>query len=508
MLCKTLPLYKTSLRIALGLALLGARVLSAEAPVPDLVAAAKSGDLASVRALLEKHAHANAAEVDGTTALDWSVRGGSIPIAGLLLRSGANPNAANRYGVTPLSLAAGAGDAPMLAVLLRAGADVKKADASLPDGEKLLMLAARTGSVEAVQALIQGGLDVKATEPRTGTTALMWAALENRPFVIEALLKAGAEINARSKLTQFPHTPPAVIGDALEAGQSYVGQTPLPKGGWTALMYAAREGALEASRTLAQSGADLNITDPEGTSALEFAIINGHYDVAKALVDQGADVNLADRAGMTPLYAAVDMHSLPSTFGRPDLPRAVAEGSVDMVRYLLAHHADPNARLKGRILKRVYNPGDPKLDEGATAFHRAARGGDAMLMRILLEGGADPALVQKNKNSPITLAAGLHPKSGDNNPFRGSEAGVMEAIRICLDRGLDINAVNEAGETAIFSAIGSPAVIRFMVEHGARLDVKNRRNQTPLEAALKSNDPSDPSIAVLRELTGTTARAQ
>src|SRR5262249_55337836 len=141
--------------------------------------------------------------------------------------------------VTPLSLAASAGNAPVIAVLLRAGADAKKADASLPDGEKLLMFASRTGSVEAVQALMNAGLDANAAESRTGTTALMWAALENRPFVIEALIKAGADVNARSKLTSFPHTPPAVIGDALEEGVSYVGQTPLPKGGWTALMYAA-----------------------------------------------------------------------------------------------------------------------------------------------------------------------------------------------------------------------------------------------------------------------------
>jgi ankyrin repeat protein len=481
-------------------------VFCAGAPIPALISAAKSGDVKDVGAVLEKGANVNATEPDGTTALHWSVRAGSLPVAELLLHAGADANAANRYGVTPVSLAASAGNAPMLSVLLKAGADVKKADAALPDGQKLLMLAARTGSVEAVQALLGKGLDVNAAEPRTGTTALMWAALENRPFVARALIKSGAEINARSALTNFPHTPPAVVGDALEEGQSYVGQTPLPKGGWTALMYAAREGALDAAVELAQSGADLNITDPEGTSALEFAIINGHYEVAKALIDKGADVNLADRTGMSPLYAAVDMHTLPSTFGRPDLTFAVTDGSVDMVRYLLAHKADPDARLKGRILKRVYNPGDPKLGEGATAFMRAARGGDALLMRILLDAGADPALVQKNKNTPIILAAGLHPKSGDNNPFHGSEASIIEAIKLCLDRGMDVNAVNEAGDTAIFAAIGSPEVIRLLATHGARLDAKNKRGQTPLEAALKAGDPSEASIAVLREATGAQAK--
>lgn len=368
------------------------------------------------------------------------------------------------------------------------------------------MLAARTGDVESVQALAKTGLDINAPEPRTGTTALMWAAFENRPLAIRALLKAGAAINARSLIPNFPHTPPAVIGDALEEGMSYIGQSPLPKGGWTALMYAAREGAVDAAAELAGAHADLNVTDPDGTSALEFAIINGHYDVAKVLVDKGADPNLPDRSGMTPLYAAVDMHTLGSTFGRPDPPLTVIDGSVEMVRYLLAHGADANARLKDRVLKRVYNPGDARLGEGSTPFLRAARGGDAQVMRILLDGGADPTLTQKNKRTPIMLAASV-PSQRAGNPLYATDASVMEAIQICLDRGMDINAVNDAGETAIYSATGSPAVIRFLVGHGAKLDLKNRRGQTPLEAAMKAPEPDRASIATLRELTQNPARS-
>ena len=303
------------------IALLCGGVLQAATPLPEVVAAAKSADEAAVTALLRKHANARSAEPDGTTALHWAVRAGNMSMAQLLLHAGADANATNRYGITPLSLAASAGNAPMIGILLKAGADARKADAGLPDGERLLMLAARTDGVEAVEALEKAGLNVNAAEPRTGTTALMWAALENRPFVVKSLLKAGAAIDARSLIPGFPHTPPAVVGDALEEGMSYVGQSALPKGGWTALMYAAREGSLEAGKMLADAGADLNVTDPDGTSGLEYAIINGHYDVAKMLLDKGADPNLADRAGMTPLYAAVDMHTLSSTFGRPDLTR-------------------------------------------------------------------------------------------------------------------------------------------------------------------------------------------
>lgn len=481
-------------------ALLCSQLLSAVTPIPEISLAAKSGDESAVRALLEKHVNVDAAEPDGTTALHWSVRAGDLPLSELLLRGGANVNAMNRYGITPLSLAAQAGNAPMIGILIKAGADARMAEASLPDGERILMLASRTGSVEAVQELVNAGLDVNATESRTGTTALMWAALENQPFVVKALLKDGANINARSLVPSFPHTPPAVVGDALEAGMSYIGQSPLPKGGWTALMYAAREGALDAATVLASSGADLNVTDPDGTSALEYAIINGHYNVGKMLLDKGADPNLADRMGMSPLYAAVDMHTLGSTFGRPDLTRPVAEAAMDMVRALLASGANPNAQLKDKVLKRQYNPGDARLGEGSTAFLRAARGGDAALMRILLDAGADPSLNQKTRRGPIILAAGVHSQRAANVLY-GSDDSVEQAIGLCLERGIDINAAAENGETALYSAIGSPRLIRFLVEHGAMLDVRNNRGQTPLEAAEKAAEPDAASIALLRELS-------
>jgi uncharacterized protein len=392
---------------------------------------------------------------DGTTALHLAVRNNE-PVTAIeaLIKSGADVNARNRYGVTPLSLAAGNGNDRALDLLLSSGASLKAADAALADGRTLLMLAARAGEARAVTLLAMHGADVNAAETRTGSTALMWAALENRAEAVRALVAAGASVNARSRVTAYPHTPPGVIGDALEDGYSYVGQTVLPKGGWTALMYAARQGALDAARALADCGADLGVADPDGTPALTFAVINGHYEVAALLVEKGADVNQADRTGATPLYAAVDMHTLATSFGRPQLPRIVTDGSVGAAKMLLAHGADPDRPLKAKVLKRTYTPGDARLAEGATPLMRAAKSGDVVMMSVLVAGGAD------------------------------------------LDRA------NAAGETALHIAMNSPKTVRFLTDEGASADIRNARGLTPLEALLKTPNPNGESVALLRDLTG------
>jgi uncharacterized protein len=391
---------------------------------------------------------------DGTTALHRAVSVGDVAKAESLIRAGADTNAANRYGATPLSLAAAEGNAWLLESLFNAGADAFKADAALHDGRTLLMLAARTGNVAAVRLLLSKGAKVNAVETRTGTSALMWAALENRADAVRVLTDAGSDVNARSKTTAYPHTPPGVIGDALEEGYSYVGQTVLPKGGWTALMYAARQGALEAARALVDCGADLNVADQDGTPALTFAIINGHYDVAALLVDKRADVNQSDRTGATPLYSAIDMHTLVTSFGRPELPRTVTEGSVTAAKMLLAHGADPNRALKTKVLKRTYQAGDARLADGATPLMRAAKAGDLVMMQLLIDAGAD------------------------------------------FDR------TNAAGETALHVAANLPKVARFLTDEGASPDIKNAKGQTPLEALLKTREPNGESVALLRDLTG------
>ena len=443
-------------------------------------------------------------DADGTTDLHRAVRTGDVQAIARLITGGANVNAANRYGVTPLSLAADNGDAVTLQTLLKAGAAIKTAEATLPDRQTLLMRAARTGHVEALKALLAAGDDVNARETRTGTTAAIWAATYNRGNAVRALAEAGADLNVTSTVTAYPHTQNGVLLTGPEEGVSYVGQTVLPRGGWTAAMFAAREGAADAIRALGDTHANLNALDPEGTSALIIAVINGHYDAMAALLDKGADPNVADIKGMTPLYAAVDVHTLATTFGRPDPPRTVTDGSIDAVRRLLAAGANPNARLKGTVLKRVYDAGDNRLGEGATPLMRAARGGDATLMRILLAAGADAKLTQKSGNNPILLAAGASAGRSGAEDARVPEAAALEAITVAVDAGVDVNAVNATGDTAMHLAAttnqGSPSIIRFLAARGANLNVKNKAGRTPLDGALRARDKNDDTIALLKSL--------
>ena len=473
-------------------------------PEPELVSAVKAGKVATVRSLVERKADVNATEADGTSALHWAVRASDVANTQLLIGAGARVDAVNRYGVTPLSLAARNGRGDLIDLLLKSRASVKTAEATLPEGQTLVMLAARTGSVDAVKRLVAAGSDVNARETRTGTTATVWAAASNRAEVIRALAESGADLNVQSKVTNYPHTQNGVLLSGVEEGVSYVGQTVLPRGGWSAAMYAAREGASDAVRALAEAGANLDSTDPEGTSALIIAIINGHWATAAALIEKGADLNLADIKGMTPLYAATDMHTLGDTFGRPYPPAPVIEGSVGLIKMLLAKGANPNARLKGTILKRVYDAGDNRLGEGATPFLRAARKCDVTVMKLLLDAGADPKLSQKSGNTALMLAAGAVSAGGDETQ-RISEEQALAAIKIGIAAGLDVNETNATGDTVMHTAAttsgGLRSVIRLLAESGARLDIKNKADRTPLEAAERARQPNEATIALLREFS-------
>jgi ankyrin repeat protein len=479
--------------------LLSVTCLSAAGNDGQLAQAVKAGNRDAVRVLLKQRVAVNAAEVDGTTALHWAVRAGDLETVRLLLQAGANVKAANRYGVTPLTLAATNGDAAAIETLLKAGADPNTA---LPEGETALMTAARTGSVEALRALASHGADVNAKERWLGETALMWAVAENHPGAAKALVELGADVNARSAPLSFPRASPAA--------ENLITMT-FPQGQWTPLMFAARQGSLESARVLAEAKADLNLTNPDGTTATVLAIINGHYDVADLLLDKGADPNVADSTGMGALYAAIDMRTLPWMQGRPAPKPSGQLEPMDVVKKLLVRGADPNAPLKKPLLQRQHTVGDPLLSEGTTPFIRAARFGDVTVMRLLLEHGANAHLTQKNHTNALMIAAGLGSDRATDEFYqdKATEGDAIEAIKVCLERGVDVNAFNDNGDTALHRASGD-SIIRFLALRGAELNFKNKRRKAPLEVALDRKDRNGAlrypkAVDALRDLTNARA---
>jgi uncharacterized protein len=414
---------------------------------------------------------------DGTTPLHLAVRSNDLATVQRLLRAGANPSASNRYGITPLSLAAESGSGEVFAALLKGGADAK---ALLPGGQTFLMSASRSGNLEAVKLLLDRGADPNAKEKTNQETALMWAASENHAEVVKALATKGAELNVRTPLLEYKQDRFGLEGVV----------TILPRGNWTPLMIAARQGSLQAAQALVEAGASINLTDPDGLTSLLIAIINGHYDTAAMLVNKGADPNIGDSSGMAALYAAADMSTLIEIYGRPARKTSDRLNAVGLMKVLLDRGANPNGQLKGPTLQRVHTPGDRNLGEGATPLMRAARNGDVAAMGLLLDRGADPAMEQKTKVTALMLAAGLGRGLGTFADEVATEAQMLEAVKVLLERRVDINAVNEVGQTALhFAALSMDSVVELLARSGAKLDITDRQGRTPMDMANGKGGP-------------------
>jgi ankyrin repeat protein len=430
-----------------------------------------------VLAALSASASAQSAriEADGTTVLHKAILADDLQQVTQLVRGGADVRAATRYGVTPLSLAVVNGNKVVVDLLLTSGADPNTTSG---EGETVLMSASRAGHVEIVETLLARGADPNARERWRGQTALMWAAGENHPKVVKTLLHHGAN--------------PNLVADALEFWAMVPSEpaTPkivMPRGGMTALQYAARQGSFEAVRALVSApGLDLNQQDPDGVTALLFATLNGHFDVAALLVEKGADVTIADRFGRAVLFAALQMN-------RPDReprPPARSEDHVTplrLARLALAQGADVNAVITGRLPNRCTQGCQPAAIEGATPLWRAARNGDVDGVRLLLDAGANARAAARDGSTPLMMAAGV---SWRDERAIATEEESIEVVRMLLAHGADLTGKNPAGETALHGAAGrgAPAVIKFLVASGADLRARDSIERTPLHVALGISD--------------------
>jgi ankyrin repeat protein len=438
--------------VALSL-LRASAAIATDAPLADAVEHRNS---AAIRALLKQKAHVNASQPDGMTALHWAVYHDDLEVVKLLLSVGADPKSANRYQVTPLSLACINGNTQIVELLLEAGAD---ANTELPGGETVLMTAARTGRLGPVKALLARGANVNARE-HNDQTALMWAAADGHVEVVDALLNTGADF-----------------------------RTPLSSG-FTPLFFAVREGRTDVVFRLLQAGCDVNEETRPGrrvgpgrlrTNPLVLAVENGHFELAAALLKAGSDPN-ARPAGYAALHAVTWVRK--PIRGDPD-PPPVGSGklsSLDIVRQLVAHGADLNIRLeKGQSGFGRFNT------TGSTPFLLAARSSDLALVQLLLELGADPWLPNAVNCTPLMAAAGVGALDNGEEPA-GTEEEAMATVRLLLELGADVNAVDDNSETAMHGAANQswPKLIQLLVDYGADINVWNRKNRwgwTPLMVA-------------------------
>jgi ankyrin repeat protein len=495
------------------------------------------GDKTVVANLIKEKADVNAPQADGATAIQWAAYKNDLALADQLIAAGANVKAANRDGATALQLASINGNAAMIEKLLKAGADPNERS---PRGETPLMFASRNGKTDAIKVLIDHKADVNAKENVRGTTALMWAVEQKHSEAVKVLVDSGANVGAitnpdnkggtaylapsvQQRAAQdkgFALRPAPVAGgrgggggggrggntaaaggnpDDLAAADAAAAEAAFGRnqqntngGGLSPLVFAAREDCLECAKILVAGGANVNQTTRYGWTPLLTAVQNRHYQLAKFLLDNGANPNMKNNGGWSPLYLAVDNRNIEGG----DYPVRTADmDQLEFIKMLVDRGADVNARICGVDSTPTDCKGDSTetrtiftmqwlYEAGATPFLRAAQSADLPLMKLFLAHGADAKIATSNGDTALMVASGIGWVEGVT--YEWSEADNVEAVKMCLDLGIDPNLANKDGRTALHGAAhkGRNDVVQLLVDRGAKLDAHDNGSRDTFTGAM------------------------
>jgi len=498
-------------------------LLASATGLADLV---RDGDRNGALAAIRSGADVNAPLGDGSSPLLWAVYRVDHELVQELLQRGANPNVRNALGTTALCEAAAIADVAMVAMLLQARADPNLGN---DDDQTPLMLAARNGSLAVAQALLKAGARVNEREQYRGQTALMWAIAASSPAVVDLLIRHKADVEVRAAANDW--------GNQItsEPRAQY-----RPAGGLTPLLYATRFGCLDCVQSLLKAGAAINRPTPEGVTPLMNAIDNNNYAIANALLDHGANPHLSDWWGRTAVYIAVDMRTRsargpdgPAGFRPTEGPGGLPQpGALQILQRLLEMGANPNAQLnmhrpfRGRFT-------DDLMTTGCTPLLRAGLSVDSAAVELLLRHGALPDLPNVMGVTPLMAAAGIGAlvglTTGGQGPVAGSDpqTNSIAVIGMLLKAGADVNArisdtssrtaiiarpssmTNRQGQTALYGAISKnwTRVARFLLDNGARVDVKDDSGKTLADALAgqaggRDNASSEDMVRLIKSATG------
>jgi len=430
---------------------------------------------------------------DGTTALQVATFEGDVAEVKRLIKEGADVRALNDYGVNAMQLAADSGNTELIGLLLKAGADPESPNA---DGETALHLVARAGNVEAAKLLLKAGAKVDPRENFGGQTPLMWAVARRHPEMVELLASKGANVNARSAIRDYQR-----VATAESRAKS------LDRGGFTPLLYAARENCRECAEILLKHKADVNLGDPSEVSPLSVAMLNANWDIAKRLVEAGADVNQWDWYGRAPLHVAIENMTTANNRNPLDVDHPNTATGRDLVNLLVERGANPNQQQHFGATGL-----GGAADRGLTPFLVACGSGNIEVVKLLLAHGANVHLATADGRGPIIMAVSSRP-GGRRSPFaappsaEGDDEGdaaagprapranpQVEIVKLLAAEGADVNLMAKVhflartrGGSALHYVVrngGNPQLIQALLDLGADINAKDEDGLTALDYAM------------------------